>query len=51
MGGGLSFEQMFPGIAAAGDYLGGLKPVRFDDGDWQLRIESTVYSPKLEPML
>ncbi len=45
----LSFEQMFPCMAAVGDYLGGMRPVRFDDGMWQFRIQSIVYSPKLKP--
>ena len=53
MGAGLSFEKMFPGLAAVSEYLGGLKPIRFDDGTWQIRIENKksciVYSPKLSP--
>ena len=50
----LSFEQMFPGLSAVSQYLKGLKPIRFDDGTWQLRIENKksciVYSPKLKPL-
>lgn len=52
MGKGLSFEQMFPYVAAVGDYLGGLKPIYFDDGAWQFKIEgeeTIVYSPRLKP--
>lgn len=50
---GLTFDQMFPYMAAVGDYLGGLKPVCFDDGAWQFRTQdkksSAVYSPRLKP--